>query len=725
MFKSKKILKKVGLIWGGLTGMVLAYLWLSHSVWAPFDFQILDLVYQQAVAHGHAPPAHPRITYLLITDETYRYFGTNVLDRAALARVNQALAELQVAAVAYDLIFTRPADPLGDSLFAQSLTELNRVYLPFGVGLSRTRSAFHWQSGAAFDRLREESRLPSAVIGTGRPPFARQAAVQLDTFARLAAGIGHISALSDEDGVYRHVTHLVRVDSAYFPSLSLKMFLDDAGVPLDSLSVHWGRSIMIPATAGSFLEKAIEIPIDRQGRTFIPYADLWGRDFKQMTVHTFLQRMQDPRLRGNMLEFFENSFVFIGEASIGIADLGATPLEKDVPLVAIHASLFNAFLQNCFYSIWSDKAVMLCIAGISLVFLLTASLRHNSILYIAGLVVFGAVALLTYIEMEHFRLFPVGTAGRATAVLFFGLVIGLQVVIARDQAFIRQAFSRYVAADVVNELLANPEQLQLGGEERELTVLFSDLVGFTPIAEKLPPRTLVQLLNDYFTEMTQIIQEEGGIIDKYLGDAIMAEFGAPLPLLDHPVRAVRAALLMQRRLMKLKTTHPSFARLRCRIGINTGPMVVGNIGSHQSFNYTVIGDAVNLAARLESANRYYGTSILISESTFAQLPPGIFHTRLVDLVRVKGKSQAIEVYEVFAFSHELLNGSLRRYYRLYEEGIGAYLERNFARAEQAFHNALAHRPGDVACSEMLRRLKRFASLPDSEGWDVVFQLNEK
>jgi adenylate cyclase len=180
--------------------------------------------------------------------------------------------------------------------------------------------------------------------------------------------------------------------------------------------------------------------------------------------------------------------------------------------------------------------------------------------------------------------------------MFLGLVIGLHLTVTREQVFIRNAFGRFVHTTVVDELVAHPEQLRLGGEERVVTVLFSDIEGFTSISEHMSPVVLVSWLNDYLTEMSDVIMAETGMIDKYIGDGIMAVFGAPLPSPDHADRAVRAGLRMQRRLLELNTKwqEQGLPQVRCRVGINTGAMLVGNLGSRQKFNYTVTGDAVNV-----------------------------------------------------------------------------------------------------------------------------------
>ena len=218
--------------------------------------------------------------------------------------------------------------------------------------------------------------------------------------------------------------------------------------------------------------------------------------------------------------------------------------------------------------------------------------------------------------------------------------------------------------------------------------------NFTTLSERLSPQELVRLLNIYLTEMTAIVLEQGGIIDKYIGDGIMAEYGAPIPVPQHADQAVRTALHMQRRLEELRPNGANKVcpELRCRVGINTGTMVVGNIGSEQVFNYTVIGDAVNLASRLEGANKHYQTLVMISEFTHDCLTPNLFRTRLLDAIRVKGRLQPVKVYEVYGESTDAIPADDLAYYHAYDEACAAYLERRFDVARAQFEAALAYVP---------------------------------
>jgi adenylate cyclase len=344
-----------------------------------------------------------------------------------------------------------------------------------------------------------------------------------------------------------------------------------------------------------------------------------------------------------------------------------------------------------------------------------------------GLIGFLGILGLTWWQLLHFRLLPVVTVGGSVVFILFVLVVGLQIIISKDRAFIKNAFSRYISEKVVDELIAKPERLKLGGEERVMTVLFSDLADFTTMSEKMLPAELVHLLNIYLTEMTDLVLEHGGIIDKYEGDAIMAEFGAPLDMPDHADMAVLTGLRMQHRLEQLNREwkERGLPEISCRIGINTGPMIVGNMGSNQVFDYTVIGDSVNLASRLEGANKHYRTRLMISEYTCRSLTPGRFKTRVLDVIKVKGKSEPVKVFEVYAEASEAISNEASAYYRLYEEAYHSYLSKDFSLAKAKFKTALSYRENDPAAVRMLDRIEGI----DPEGlpsdWDGSIALTSK
>jgi len=726
--KNRKLLRLAAGLSLALNGAVAGFWVTRGDMWTGADWALLDFGYRRAVIEGKGPSLSPRIVYVLVTDASYEAFGKNALDRTDLARVTHALAELGTEAVGFDIIFARPSREAADRALSESFEHLGTAYLPVGFALSGHKAPFRWKPGESYERFRNETLFHPVERGEARPFYATRALMQEDGFAIRAMGSGHISAYSDPDGVYRRMPMLIRVNGAgYVPALTLSMFLDFVRVPPEEIAVEWGEHIVIPAIQGSFLEEDVVIPIDSRGRAIVPFAQPWNQGFPKMEAHALLSYAEDPDLRGNLLEHFEGNFVFLGDVAVGTADLGQTPLEGDVPLIALHTSLLNGMLTNTFFEPWSSLQVLFLLVGLGLVLCGASLFRASWVLYATGLLVLGGLGVLTWTEQIHFRLFPLAATGGSVLVIGFGLVAGLEWAVSRQRSFIKGAFSKYVPKEVVHQLLLHPERLSLGGEERVMTVLFSDLANFTSISERMPAPELVPFLNTYLTEMTDIVLEEGGIVDKYEGDAIMAEFGAPLDLPDHPDRAVRTGLRMQQRLAELRSEwrEKGLPELHCRVGVNTGPMVVGNMGSGQVFDYTVIGDAVNLASRLEGANKHYRTELMISEFTREHLTPGRFHTRLLDVIRVKGKSEPVRVYEVLGEASEPLDTEYRAYAEVYEEAFKAYLGRDFEAARNGFEKALALRPDDPASRAVMDRMEGMDPHDLPEDWDGSISLLSK
>jgi adenylate cyclase len=275
----------------------------------------------------------------------------------------------------------------------------------------------------------------------------------------------------------------------------------------------------------------------------------------------------------------------------------------------------------------------------------------------------------------------------------------------------------------VEAIIAQPDRLELGGEEIETTVLFADLEGFTLLSETMPPQALIKLLNDYFTPMTRIIMAHQGTLDKYIGDALMALWGAPVPMPDHALRACGAAIEMERTMTGLQAQWQEMGLplLTARLGLHTGPVVAGNVGSRERFNYTVLGDTVNLASRLEGVNKAYGTRILLSEET-ARLVRDRLLVRELDLVQVKGRSQPVTIYELVGPYPPAGPPAWMDYFAV---GLGAYRQRQWEEASQAFWEVLNLNPGDRPAQVFLGRCRFFAAAPPPPDWQGVFVLESK
>ncbi|MBN2000197.1 adenylate/guanylate cyclase domain-containing protein, partial [candidate division KSB1 bacterium] len=296
----------------------------------------------------------------------------------------------------------------------------------------------------------------------------------------------------------------------------------------------------------------------------------------------------------------------------------------------------------------------------------------------------------------------------------------------RNKRYIKNMFQFYLTASVVDELLRRPELLKLGGERRVATAFFSDIKNFTTVSEKLSPESLVAQLNEYLSEMTDIVLKYEGYLDKYEGDAIMAIFGIPIEQHDHPSRAVLAALEMQDALVELrkKWRNEGKPELYARMGINTGPMIAGNIGGIRRFDYTVIGDAVNLASRLEGVNKTYGTGIIISEYTRIKLDDSIV-VRELDKIRVKGKNEPVAVFQVLSKNRSHLLNAQLLILEDFEKGLLAYRKGQWDLALSIFQRVLAVNPNDGPARTFLKRCLYFQKNPVPQNWDGVFDMKTK
>ncbi|MBF0287988.1 MAG: HAMP domain-containing protein [SAR324 cluster bacterium] len=294
----------------------------------------------------------------------------------------------------------------------------------------------------------------------------------------------------------------------------------------------------------------------------------------------------------------------------------------------------------------------------------------------------------------------------------------------KEKEHITKTFKKYVASSVVDEVLKN--KIELGGEKKEITIYFTDLANFTALSEKLTPEDLISFLNQYLSEMTQIIEDNSGIVDKYIGDAIMAFWGAPLDVPDHPHKACTVALqhkAWHKGFSQKWQDHPLISTITTRFGIHTGEVIVGNVGSERRWDYTIIGDSVNLASRLESLNKYYGTTILITEATHHALAEDLL-TREIDLVQVKGKDKAIRIYELMAFTQEA-SSSQKMLSELFSQGRKEYLNRNFKNALQLFHLCQEKAASDQPTQIMIKRCQELLEIPPDDAWQGIQVMIQK
>jgi adenylate cyclase len=641
-------------------------------LWAPEFLKVVEFnLYDQHFRLRGPRPVNPQVAIVAIDEASLRKVGRWPWSRAVLADLVRRLDTAGAAAIAFDTLLTEPertaekevaqrlarrlgprgADPalrgelerlLGendpDAALAAAIGDAGRVVLASNFVLS---------VGAPTDAPeRTGSPMKSAVAviknpkerGFAPPPRAQQETFPIAPLLAQAASVGHVNMLPEIDGSTRYEALLIESRGYYYPSLALEAVRVAAGLDPFALKVTFGESVQLGD---------VVIPVDARARVLVDYAGPPG---------TVPQVSAGDILRGVNLDRVKDRVVFLGATAEGLYDLRVTPVSPTFPGVEKHANVAANILDGRFI-VRPKEMELVEAAGIVMMPLLLAlvlpGLRPIPSIGVTALVwaaLFGAA----HYGFRRGLWIPLVYPSVALVVTFVAITVYRFLTEERQRMWTRRAFQQYVSPEVVQRIMDDPAALQFGGETRHLTVLFSDIRDFTTFTEKNDPHLVVAMLREYLTHMTTIVLEEGGTLDKYIGDAVMAEFGAPIAYPDHALRGCRAALKMTAEVARLtaKWTAEGKEPFRIGLGVNTGTMVVGNLGSEQLFDYTVIGDEVNLGARLESLNKDYQTSthIIISEATYEAAGDTI-EVRWLGEVKVKGKTRPVVVYELLALKN--------------------------------------------------------------------------
>lgn len=465
----------------------------------------------------------------------------------------------------------------------------------------------------------------------------------------------------------------------------------------------------------------LSIPLDKNGNAILNY---YGpkHTFK---YYSYIDVLNDKVDRKEL----EGKIALIGytDSAKGLYDLRPTPFDQNAPGVEIHATAIQNIIDNNFLIRWMQKEhfFLLLIFGLFITFVLSFKKIDFKLSNIVTVFVLIAYVLLGIVLFK----FNIWISMFYPMISYFFLFLTLTIINYFDEEVekkkVKRAFQHYMSPSLIEELLKNPEKLKLGGEKKVLTALFSDIAGFTTISETMSPEQLVEFLNEYLSKMSDIIFKYDGIVDKYEGDAIMAVFGSPVYMEDHALKCCYAAIEYQKVLaeMRVKWNEEGRAPIYARIGINTGEMVAGNMGSEKKFDYTVIGDEVNLASRLEGANKEYGTYVMISQGTYSMVRDFV-EVRELDIIRVKGKSRPVDVFELMARKGELTDvqkGVLEHY----TKGIVFYRMQEWEKGIEAFNKALEIDENDGPSKLYLSRCQFFRDNPPGQEWDGVYTFTTK
>ena len=542
----------------------------------------------------------------------------------------------------------------------------------------------------------------------------------LPEFQANVANAGHFNPLIDADGVSRRVPMLAEYNGAYYEALSLAVVRVLAGYP----KVEPGfASEQFSSKSYSGLEwlkvGPVAIPVDDTVSALIPYRGERG-SFKYISLaDIYFDKVPKDELRGKI--------ALIGTSAPGLLDLRSTPVGSVFPGVEIHANMIAAMLDNDFKQkppyMLGTEVILLLIGGIvlSLLVPLLSPLKSTLVSVIAMLLVTGLNVL---VWTKGGLVLPLASSLLMIAALFaFNMSWGYFVE-SRSKRQFTELFGQYVPPELVDEMAKDPERYSMEGKSEELTVLFSDIVGFTSISESLSPRDLAQFINDYLTTMSLVIRNNRGTLDKYIGDAIMAFWGAPVADPEHARQGVISAMAMQAELDKLRIQMLArgWPDIRIGVGVNSGNMRVGDMGSKLRKAYTVMGDAVNLGSRLEGLTRVYGVGIIVGEHTRQLVKDVVF--RELDRVKVKGKDEPVEIFEPIGMKDQVDKNVLDEI-KLWHKALKAYRAQKWDEAEMDLLNVQRMSPGCKLYQMYFERIKQCRSDPPDPGWDGVTTFKTK
>ncbi|HSE91990.1 MAG TPA: CHASE2 domain-containing protein [Methylomirabilota bacterium] len=628
-------------------------------------------------------------------------------------------------AVGIDLVLSEPSvyTRLGvaedDAALAEAI-EAEPVVL--AAMLTRERAGAASLADVAWPAVLREQGKAREVRGL--VPDLNRASLPVEPLAGAARWLGWIGFEPDVDGVCRSI----RPAAGYAPQGS------DTAVEVPAFAVALaeaaGADVQTrprrPAGERLVVDGRL-IPLDEDGRILLRFhgGERTYRDFSFASVLRSAKRHAAglPVDDASPADF-RGKIVIVGANAAGLLDLRATPVGPALPGYAIHATALDNLLAGNPLSRLprATRAALVTLAGPLCGVLVAAAARprESGLAALALALAHTAGALWAFAARGVWvdLLPPLMALGLAYA----GTSGYLYVTEGRRQRFLRDAFSRYLSPAFVERLVTDPRRLALGGESRPVTVLFADVVGFTTLSEGREPAELVRLMNECFTELTDVIQARGGTVDKFIGDAIMAFWNAPADLPDHPRRAALAAREMLAALDALRARWLAEGRpaVDMRIGLATGPALVGNVGSRSKFNYTAMGDTVNLASRLEGAAKVYHTRTLVAAST-ATAADGV-RFRELDWLQVKGRSEPVPVFEILPADVDITREDVHRHYA---EGLAAYRARRFDDALARFEKALATDPDDGPSGEMHARCIEYLKQPPPPEWRGEHVLTSK
>lgn len=662
----------LSLILAALSIFSVLYLYYTqNSFLEAFEEKTYDLRFK--VLRGAVTP-DPDIAIIAIDDKSIAALGRYPWSRDNYALLIDKLVSVKAKAVMFDAFFPERENRTNDGLFAAATRRAGNVVL-----------------GVAFN-FDKEGRVTTITRS-------------LPEIERGAVGVGLINQMPDDDGVVRRIPLLLEKDGKQIASLGLmaaKLALGEKEIVADDFAVVMG---------------ARRIPVDEEYRMWLNYVGGPGAYPYYSFVDVVKGRIPAEKLRGKIL--------FLGATALGIYDMRVTPFHKNSPGVEIHATVADNIISQRYIRQGGLEALIdmafIILMG-ALAHFLTIRLRLYAAIPATVVLLAGYIWFTYYMfNAGHWINMVYPTMSAIIAVLVGG---GFRyLVLERDAREMRSMFSSYLSPKLVARLEKDPEAAKIGGDNKEVTVLFTDIKGFTTFSESHPPQEVVSRLNGYLGAMVQVIEQHDGTIDKFIGDGIMAYWGAPLAQPDHAKLAIDCIKAINKRMGELQAQWQAegLEPFTIRGGMQSGEVVAGNVGlAGKKMEYTVIGDTVNQAARLEGTAKFYGVAYLVGEDTY-QRTREFCRYREVDKIRVVGKQLPVTIYEPL----EGLSALDEVTARAFEAALGLYRAKNWEKALAAFKAVQDVAPADKPSRIYIERCEYFMQNPPPEGWDGVFNRAEK
>ena len=729
-----------------ILGLLLTAFLLSHVagyVSIPYFDDVENLLYDTRVRLTAPGGKDERIVIVAVDEASLEQQGHWPWTREKLAKMVEQLFAYGVVVIGFDMVFVERDESADskllqelasgpeDAAFRNRLAELEPKLdrdRRFAEALATGPTVMGYYFDTNAKTAYETGALPLAAFDFDQSmadyiflPRAEGFSSNLPVLMEKATSAGFISnPLIDEDGIVRRAPLLHEYKLSAYESLAMAMaatFFNDITLPKFVDASSWMGDY--PPLEG--LELAGRpIPIDPQGAVLVPYRGPRG-SFPYVSATKVIDgTLENP-------EVLKGAIVLIGATAPGLEDIRSTPFGSVYPGVEVHANVLSGILDGSFRwePAYTAAAEMMAVVAFGLI----GSLVLPVLSPIIATLAFAALMTLAlgvnlYMWSVYFQVLPLAVTlftliGIYTLNMVFGYLFET-----RSRSQMDSLFGQYVPPDLVKEMSRDPEHYSLASEKLELSVLFSDIRGFTSISEGLDAAELSELMNHYLTPMTRVVHESKGTIDKYIGDAIMAFWGAPLKDQAHAARAVGAGLAMLHALDKLNIDFKkrNWPELHIGIGINTGPMSVGNMGSQFRRAYTVLGDAVNLGSRLESLTKAYGVAFIVSETT-AQHAPEFFYREL-DRVRVKGKAEPVTMYEPLGMRSEM-DVKVVEDTKLFHNALRLYRQKDWDEAEKVLRELLSVHPHTYPYELYLERIAEFRLVPPPTEWDGVFTHESK